>query len=140
MLESAEVGHAVSKAVYAQQEPRLREALLNAQFDLSQTKKGPVLLIISGVEGGGRSETANKLTEWMDPRHIRVMAFGPRSCEDVARPPAWRYWRALPPKGRIGVFLNAWYSEMVEARLTRKLDKAAFEIYLHETRSFERML
>ena len=75
MLEAAEVGHAISKAVYARQEPRLREALLNAQYDLSQSKKGPVLLVISGVEGGGRSETANKLTEWMDPRHIRRAAF-----------------------------------------------------------------
>ena len=118
MLEAAEVGHAISKAVYARQEPRLREALLNAQYDLSQSKKGPVLLVISGVEGGGRSETANKLTEWMDPRHIRVHAFGPRSCEELARPSAWRYWRALPPKGRIGIFLNAWYTEIVTARLT----------------------
>jgi polyphosphate:AMP phosphotransferase len=140
MLESAEVGHAISKASYAQQEPRLREALLNAQYDLSQSKKGPVLLIISGVEGGGRSETANKLTEWMDPRHIRVVAFGPRSCEELARPPAWRYWRALPPKGRIGIFLNAWYTELVAARLARRLDKATFEFYLQETRTYERML
>src|SRR6266550_5678681 len=140
MLESAEVGHAISKAVYARQEPRLREALLNAQFDLSQTKQGPILLIISGVEGGGRSETANKLTEWMDPRHIRVMAFGERACEELARPPAWRYWRALPPKGRIGVFLNAWYTEIVATRVEGKLDKAGFEFYLQETRSFERML
>src|SRR5438874_1356895 len=140
MLESAEVGHAISKAVYARQEPRLREALLNAQYDLSQSKKGPVLLIISGVEGGGRSETANKLTEWMDPRHIRVMAFGARSCEELARPPAWRYWRALPPKGRVGIFLNAWYAEIVAARLAGKLDKAAFEFQLQETRGYERML
>ena len=140
MLESAEVGHAISKAAYAQQEPRLREALLNAQFDLSQTKKGPVLLIISGVEGGGRSETANKLTEWMDPRHIRVMAFGDRACEELVRPPAWRYWRALPPKGRIGIFLNAWYTEIVAARVEGQLDKTGFEFYLQETRSYERML
>ena len=140
MLESAEVGHAISRASYAQQEPQLREALLNAQYDLSQSKKGPVLLIISGVEGGGRSETANKLTEWMDPRHIRVMAFGPRSCEELARPPAWRYWRALPPKGRIGIFLNAWYTELVAARLAGTLDKEAFEFYLQEMRSYERML
>ena len=105
MLESAEVGHSVSKAAYAQQEPRLREALLNAQYDLSQTKKGPVLLIISGVEGGGRCETANKLTEWMDPLHIRVMAFGERACEELARPPAWRYWRALPATRSRSVWL-----------------------------------
>ena len=140
MLESAEVGHAISKVAYAQQEPRLREALLNAQYDLSQSKKGPVLMIISGVEGGGRSETANQLTEWMDPRHIRVSAFGKRACEELARPPAWRYWRALPPKGKIGIFLNAWYTEIVAARLAGRLDKAAFEFYLQETRTYERML
>src|SRR5438876_11883677 len=57
MLESAEVGHTIAKAAYAREEPRLREALLNAQYDLSQPQKGPVLLIITGVEGGGRSET-----------------------------------------------------------------------------------
>ena len=140
MLESAEVGHTVSKASYAQQEPRLREALLNAQYDLSESGKGPVLMIISGVEGGGRSETANKLTEWMDPRHIRVIAFGQRSCEELARPPAWRYWRVLPPKGRIGIFLNAWYTEIVAAHNAGRIDKASFELYLQETRTYERML
>ena len=62
MLESAEIGHRISKQVYAREEPKLREALLNAQFDLSQSGRGPVLLVISGVEGGGRGETANKLT------------------------------------------------------------------------------
>ena len=76
MLESAEIGHKISKKTYAQKEPQLREALLNAQFDLSQTRRGPVLIVLSGVQAGGRGETANKLTEWMDPRHIRVVAFG----------------------------------------------------------------
>ena len=140
MLESAEVGHAIAKAAYDREEPKLREALVNAQFDLSQAKKGPILLVISGVEGGGRSETANKLTEWMDPRYIRVVAFGTRTCEEAERPPAWRYWHALPPKGRIGIFLNAWYSEIVSARLRGDIDKTGFEFLLQEARSFERML
>jgi len=140
MLESAEIGHAISKAAYARQEGRLREALLNAQFDLAQAKARPVLMIITGVEGGGRSETANKLTEWMDPRHIRVTAFGERSYEELARPYVWRYWRALPPRGRIGIFMNAWYTEMVAARLAGRLDRARFEFYLQETRAYERML
>ena len=34
MFESAELGHCVDKATYAQEVPALREALLNAQFDL----------------------------------------------------------------------------------------------------------
>jgi len=140
MLESAEIGHAISKAAFARQEPKLREALLNAQYDLSQAGRNQVLMIITGVEGGGRSETANKLTEWMDPRHIRVTAFGPRNCEELGRPPVWRYWRTLPPRGKLGIFLNAWYTEMVAARMSGAFDRTRFEFYLQETRAYERML
>ena len=92
MLESAEIGHQIDKKVYAREEVRLREALLNAQFELSDKKRGPILVIISGVESGGRGELANQLTTWMDPRHIRVHAFGPRTPEESSRPRAWRYW------------------------------------------------
>ena len=77
MLESAEVGHKIAKATYAREEPKLREALLNGQYEIGAARRGPVLVLISGLEGGGRGETANKLNEWMDPRFIRTHAFGP---------------------------------------------------------------
>ena len=140
MLESAEIGHRVSKQAYAREEPKLRDALLNAQFDLSESGRGPVLLIISGVEGGGRGETANKLTEWMDPRHIRVVAFGERTEEEWARPPGWRYWRVLPPKGKVGIFMNAWYNEMMIAHLTGRIDEDLLHARLQSIRQHEQML
>src|SRR5260370_16677695 len=57
MLESAEIGHRVTREAYAREERKLRAALLNAQYDLSQSGRGPVLLIISGVEAGARAQT-----------------------------------------------------------------------------------
>jgi polyphosphate:AMP phosphotransferase len=140
MLESAEIGHSIDKKVYAREEVRLREALLNAQFELSEKGRGPVLVIISGVESGGRGETANLLTTWMDPRHIRVHAFGPRTPDELARPVAWRYWRALPPTGKIGIFMNAWYREALVEHLTGGVDDAALDVYLQNIRHHERML
>ena len=140
MLESAEIGHKVPKQIYAREEPKLRELLLNAQFDLSQSGRGPLLLIISGVEGGGRGETANKLTEWMDPRHIRVVAFGPRAPEEAARPPAWRYWRSLPPKGKIGILMNAWYNEAMLAHVQGKIDADQVNTRVQAIREHEQML
>jgi polyphosphate:AMP phosphotransferase len=140
MLESAEIGHRIAKRVYAREEPKLREALLNAQYDLSQVKRGPVLLLISGVEAGGRGETANKLTEWMDPRHIRVSAFGPRTPEEAARPEAWRYWQALPPKGKLGIFMNGWYNELTGARVRGDVDDDILHTRLQSIRQHERML
>jgi polyphosphate:AMP phosphotransferase len=140
MLESAELGHRIDKQVYAREEASLREALLNAQFELSEKKRGPVLVIISGVESGGRGETANQLTAWMDPRHIRVSAFGPRSPEETVRPPAWRYWQALPPTGKIGIFMNAWYREALDNRLAGVIDDALLNVHLQEIRREERTL
>ena len=140
MLESAEIGHKVPKRVYAREEPKLRELLLNAQFDLSQSGRGPLLLVISGVEGGGRGETANKLTEWMDPRHIHVVAFGPRAPEEAARPPAWRYWRSLPPKGKIGILMNAWYNEATLAHVQGKIDADQVNTRVQAIREHEQML
>src|SRR4029450_4220242 len=118
---SAEVGHRISKEEYAREEPKLREALLMAQWNLSRPGRGPVLLIISGVESGGRGETANKLTEWMDPRHIRVFAFAQRPEEERAPPVMWRYWRSFPPRGKLGIFMNAWYNELLNAHALGKV-------------------
>ena len=140
MLESAEIGHRISKRVYAREEPKLREALLNAQFDLSLSGRGPTLVIISGVEAGGRGETANKLTEWMDPRHIGVIAFADRTPEECSHPPAWRYWKALPPKGRIGIFMNAWYHESALASARGRIDDQALHARLEAIRAHEQML
>lgn len=140
MLESAQIGHRIAKAAYAREEPKLREALLNAQYDLFQAARGPALLIISGVEGGGRGETANKLTEWMDPRHIRVVAFGKRTPEEAERPLAWRYWRALPPKGKLGIFMNAWYSETMQAIISVGIDDDRLHSRMQTIRQHEQAL
>ena len=101
MFESAEIGHKLGKKEYKREVPALRAALLNAQYDLGELKRFPVLIIIGGVDGAGKGETVNLLNEWMDPRHIHTHAFGPPSDEEAVRPPMWRFWRALPPTGKI---------------------------------------
>ena len=128
MLETAEQGHRLSKSAYAHALPKLRETLLNAQFALAQQARGAVLILFSGIEGGGRSETTNTLNAWMDPRHIRTIAFPKPTCEARKHPPAWRYWRALPPRGTIGIFSNAWYAEAF--RLQARGHASRFEQHL----------
>jgi AMP-polyphosphate phosphotransferase len=140
MLESAEVGHKVGKAVFVREVSKVREALLTNQFEMLAQQRGPILLLVSGVEGGGRGETANTLNEWLDPRHIRTHAFGKRTQEELARPLAWRYWRALPPRGKIGIFMNAWYRELVVARALERISDTVFDAMLHEVRQYEQML
>jgi polyphosphate:AMP phosphotransferase len=128
MFESAELGHELSKAQYKKIEPKLRADLLDAQYELAKNGRFPVVIVISGVRGAGKGETVNLLNEWMDPRHIHTHAFDYPSDEERDRPPMWRFWRVLPPKGRIGILFGSWYTAPIIERVfkrTKEKDLAA---------------
>ncbi len=140
MFESADLDHKIDKATYKKEEPKLREALLNAQYDLLRDRKFATLIVIAGVEGAGKGETMNLLNEWMDPRHIEVTGFPPPSEEERERPPLWRFWRALPPKGKVGIYFGAWHTEPIVKRVNGEIDEAAFAQRMGENLRFEKML
>jgi polyphosphate:AMP phosphotransferase len=96
--------------------PALRNDLLAAQLDTRKVAKFSVALIVSGVPAAGRTETMNRLLEWLDPKYITVRAFG----EDDAKtghPAMWRYWRSLPAFGRVACYFVGWYSDYINAVL-----------------------
>ncbi len=140
MFESAEMGHAIDKATYNRRVPKLREALLSAQIDVLVAKKFPVLVLINGVEGAGKGEVAHTLSEWMDARHIITHGFGEHTDEERARPPMWRFWRALPPKGNVGLFFGSWYSDSILGRVVGTMKHGAFEDQLDRIVNLEQML
>jgi polyphosphate:AMP phosphotransferase len=140
MFESAEIGHKIEKSVYKAEEPVLREALLDMQYDLKEHGHFPVVILINGVDGAGKGETVNLLNEWMDPRLISTCAFGVPSDEESERPRMWRYWRALPAKGRIGILFSSWYSDPILERALGKIKASQLDHYIDEIVRFEKML
>jgi len=139
MFETAELGQSVSKDEYREREPALREQLLEVQAAM-RGAGFPVIVLFAGVDGAGKGESANLLNEWMDPRGIVTRAFGPPTTEESERPHLWRFWRDLPPKGRLGIFLSAWYSDPLLNRVNGKSDDAKFRRQLDEIVAFERTL
>ena len=140
MFEAAETGHKLSKGEFKRIEPQLRADLLDAQYELSRLGKFPVVILISGVRGAGKGETVNLLNAWMDPRHIHTHAFDNPTDEERDRPPMWRFWRALPPKGRIGMLFGSWYTAPIIDRVFKRTRPAELLQSLDEIRRFERML
>jgi polyphosphate:AMP phosphotransferase len=139
MFETAELGRTIDKEEYRKRVPTLRTALLEAQARL-QKAKFPVLLLISGVDGAGKGETVNLLLEWLDPRYLSTHAFGPPTDEERERPPFWRYWRTLPPKGRIGIFFGSWYTEPIVDLALGRTKLREFAGRLAHIRNFEKAL
>ena len=140
MFESAEIGHTIDDDTYEAQVPALREALLDAQYELHEQAKRQVIVLINGIEGAGKGETVKLLNEWMDPRYIEVRTFDQQTDEELARPPAWRYWRYLPPKGRIGVFFGNWYSQMIQGRVHGQFKGPVLDQAINGAERLEKML
>jgi AMP-polyphosphate phosphotransferase len=140
MFEVAEVGNKIDAVSYEQAVPRLREALLAAQFELAQQSKFPVIILIAGVDGAGKGETVNLLNEWMDPRHIQVHAMSDDSDDAEQHPAMWRYWQALPPKGKIGIFFSSWYTNPILARVLGKGKLKHLNESIQAINHFETML
>ena len=103
MFDTAELGQSISKAEFKKREIELRARLLKLQYQALEMARFPIIIDFAGVDGAGKGTTMNMLDKWMDPRWIRAIGYQPASDEEKARPRFWRYWRDIPPKGRMGV-------------------------------------
>ncbi|MDT8407000.1 MAG: polyphosphate:AMP phosphotransferase [Methylococcales bacterium] len=139
MFEVAELTHQISDQDYAEPIVALRTELLMVQQQL-KTLDFPVLILISGVDGGGKGELIHALNEWLDARYMHTEAFDQPSDEEQERPKFWRFIRALPPKGQIGIFVGSWYSEPISKRVSGHLKDGAFERALNDINALEKLL
>ena len=139
MFEIAELGHTLKKAEYNKQVPELRTQLLLLQQQLRNCGF-PVVILISGVDGGGKGDVINLLNEWLDPRYMQTIAFDEPSDEEKERPKFWRFWRTLPAKGSIGIFVGSWYSEPLSRRVYDKIDDNQLQVELLHIKEQEQLL
>ena len=140
MFESAMLGHKIDKETFKVEVPKLRAALLEAQEKLRENGSFPVIILISGVDGSGKGDTINTLYEWMDPRYMSTRTFSAPTQEERQHPSMWRFWRALPKKGRIGIAAGSWYSWPVADRIAGNVSRSDFDQRMDELNRFEEML
>ena len=140
MFDAAELGQRVSKREFKERELELRTKLLTLQYRTQELARFPVFIDFAGVEGAGKTTTINMLNMWMDPRWIRTTGYQAPTQVEMARPRFWRYWRDMPPKGRIGLYLSGRYSRPLIGRVYDHIDEHEFDKRLSEIIRFENAL
>ncbi|MGI9430968.1 MAG: polyphosphate:AMP phosphotransferase [Myxococcota bacterium] len=138
-FEAFEIGKKVGKEEYAEALPELRVSLLNAQFDLRKAGFS-VVLLLAGDDYHGVDELIDVLHEWLDARYIDTEVFLRQTEVERERPLFFRYWRALPPEGRIGIHVGGWATGAVRAEALREGTKESRAQNLRHVRSFEQGL
>lgn len=140
MFEAAELGATVSSEEYKSQASELRLELLRHQFRVRDAGAFPVIIVLAGDDSRGCEETLGMLHEWMDPRYVETYATGRVSDEERERPEFWRYWRHLPAKGRVGVFLGGWPEFGILRRVRQEFTETTFLYWIRHVRCFEQQL
>ncbi len=140
MFESAEIDHRVGEKEYRAEVPKLRAALLEAQYELLERRDAAIVVLVAGVDGAGKGDTINQLETWLDPRHVEVHALDLPTDEERERPEYYRYFRVLPPKGKVGIFFGSWYSPRITGLAEGEMGNAEVDAAMDRIRHFERML
>ncbi|MFJ1300513.1 polyphosphate:AMP phosphotransferase [Pseudomonadota bacterium AL_CKDN230030165-1A_HGKHYDSX7] len=140
MFAEAQADPVLPKDDFKTQESRLRVALLRSQYDRLKRADRTLLIVVAGIDGAGKGETINQLNEWMDPRHIHTLAYGPPDNDERARPPFWRYWNELPAKGQTGIVFGSWYVPLLKEAARKKQRPERIEACAAQIRRFEALL
>jgi AMP-polyphosphate phosphotransferase len=138
-MAKAQESRRMPKKDYEVRVPAVREELIQMQVAL-QHSGFPVLLIVAGDDAAGKGEVVNLLNGWLDPRGVETFAFHEPTDEERERPPMWRYWRSLPPRGRAAIYVGGWHADALaqEPRGARAL--ARFDHTLERLAHFESLL
>jgi PPK2 family polyphosphate:nucleotide phosphotransferase len=98
-----------------------RRALANAQERLYANDTYSLLIILQAMDAAGKDGTIKHVMSGLNPQGCQVFAFKKPSAEEIDHNFLWRYMRALPERGRIGIFNRSYYEDVLVVRVHPKI-------------------
>ena len=83
-----------------------------------------VLLIFQAMDAAGKDSAIKHVMSGVNPQGCQVFSFKHPSLEELDHDFLWRSARALPERGRIGIFNRSHYEEVLIVRVHRELLRA----------------
>jgi PPK2 family polyphosphate:nucleotide phosphotransferase len=112
----------------AEDKPRAQEALrkgveqLAAMQDMLYAQdRWSVLLVFQAMDAAGKDGAIKHVLSGVNPQGCQVTSFKAPSAEDLDHDYMWRCMKALPERGRIGIFNRSYYEEVLVVRVHEDL-------------------
>jgi PPK2 family polyphosphate:nucleotide phosphotransferase len=83
-----------------------------------------VLLIFQAMDAAGKDGTIKHVMSGINPQGCQVFSFKAPSNEELDHDYLWRAVRALPERGRIGIFNRSYYEEVLVVRVHEEILKS----------------
>jgi len=127
------------------------ERLCDLQERLYAQDRWSVLIVFQAMDAAGKDSIIKHVMSGINPQGCQVHAFKAPSAEELDHDFMWRTTRALPERGRIGIFNRSYYEEVLVVRVHRdildrqrlppeRVTKKIWQERFEDIRNFERYL
>jgi PPK2 family polyphosphate:nucleotide phosphotransferase len=93
------------------------QELSDAQDLLYADDRYAILVVFQAMDAAGKDGTIKHVMSGVNPQGVDVRSFKQPSAEELDHNFLWRYWKAVPSRGRIGIFNRSHYEEVLVQRV-----------------------
>jgi PPK2 family polyphosphate:nucleotide phosphotransferase len=116
------------------------QKLRQLQYLLYAEDKRSLLICLQGRDAAGKDGTINHVLGAMNPQGCTVTGFKVPTKEEAAHDFLWRYHRAAPGKGHVGIFNRSHYEDVLVVRVHDLVPKEIWSRRYDQINDFEKML
>jgi polyphosphate kinase 2 len=103
-------------------------------------KEERIIVIFEGRDAAGKGGAIRRLTERINPRHMRIVALPKPTQDEQSQWYFQRYVEQLPKAGEIVFFDRSWYNRAVIEPVNGFCTEKEYEIFMDQVNDFEKMI
>lgn len=123
VIETGETGEYESKKKAKKDLKDNVKEMKKLQSKLYAEDKYSLLLIFQAMDAAGKDSTIKHVMSGVNPQGTSVVSFKQPSSEELNHDYLWRCSKALPERGRIGIFNRSYYEEVLVVRVHDLISK-----------------
>jgi PPK2 family polyphosphate:nucleotide phosphotransferase len=132
--------HGVHKAQAAAILAKNLKRLSVLQYLLYAEGRRAVLVVLQGIDAGGKDGTIRHVMSGLNPQGVRVTPFKVPEGAEKRHDYLWRIHNALPEYGQIGIFNRSHYEDVLVVRVHGLVPKSVWSKRYKQINDFESML
>ncbi len=99
-----------------------------------------VVIVFEGRDAAGKGGAIRRITEYINPRHFRIVALNIPTDDEKKQWFFQRYINELPKPGEIVFFDRSWYNRAVVEPVNHFCTEKEYRVFMSQVNDFEKML
>lgn len=99
-----------------------------------------IIVVFQGRDAAGKGGAIRRLTERINPRHMRIVALPKPTKDENSQWYFQRYVEQFPKAGEIVFFDRSWYNRAVVEPVNNFCTEKEYKIFMNQVNDFEKMI